>query len=160
MSKQLVLTTFKKCFEETISDAFLCGTALNVNSLLQDKNVNYFRGITPSHDGWGLIDDANSFFAIVAPRGDVKFHEQPTLFCSFQDCDVVAFGDDIEAHYSSLFTDISPKWAYYWALRIGNQEAMRKVIINSRNKFYSKCWVNNINQTDKELIAISLEVNN
>ena len=45
MSKQLVLTTFKKCFEETISDAFLCGTALNVNSLLQEKNVNYFRGI-------------------------------------------------------------------------------------------------------------------
>ena len=63
MSKQFVLTTFNKSFEKTISDLFLCGEPLTVNSFLQEKNFNYFRGITPSHDGWGLIDGANSFFA-------------------------------------------------------------------------------------------------
>lgn len=160
MSKQFVLTTFNKSFEKTISDLFLCGEPLTVNSFLQEKNFNYFRGITPSHDGWGLIDDANSFFAIVVPRGDVKFHTQPTLFCSFEECDIVAFGSDIAEHYSNSFTGVSPKWAYYWALRIGNQEEMRKVILDSNSKFYSKCWINNINNTDKELISISLTNDN
>ena len=150
-----VLTTFKKSFESTISNAFLSGTVVSIDNVIQDKNVNYLRGITPTHDGWGLIDDANSFFAIVAPR-DIEFHEQPTAFCTFKECEIAALGSSIAEHYSDAFTNISPKWAYYWALRIGNREVMRKVILNSRSNFYSKCWINNIDPTDRELIALNV----